>query len=155
MKYNIIKKFVKQRMDYLGIEEDISSMDTYMLDGLPESNVVSIVESYYDSSVQNLRNQGIDNELIFKSIDSHRSSFDPYPNPKLFPVNPTLSEYIYYRLEFELPNDAGFSIGENGFTKRHIDNIIQESVAYYEGSSYSNSGCILITIPFIILYFLS
>ena len=120
MKYNIIKKFVKQRMNFLGIEEDISSMDTYILDGLPESNVVSIIESYYDSAVQNLRNQGIDSETIFKSIDAHRSSFDPYPNPKPFPVNPTLSEYIYYRLEFELPNINQLKIDDNFNREKYI-----------------------------------
>ena len=121
-KQNIVKRFAKERMNTLGIMEDVDSWDSMTIDGLPESNIVTIVESYCS-----MKNQGLDDYSIFQNIENHRSSFDPYPNPKPLPTNPTLNDYIYFRLEFELPSDAGFNIGENGFTRDFIERVINES----------------------------
>jgi hypothetical protein len=96
------------------------------LEGLPESNIVTIVESYFS-----LKNQGLDESQIFEDIDEFRSSFDPYPNPKSMPRNLNLKNYIYYRLEFELPNDSGFDIGENGFTRDFIERMVDECYHLY------------------------
>ena len=134
-KFDIIKQFAKERMEKLkktdssfafqstvsGMD-DIDSWDTMMLEGLPESNIVTIVESYCVG-----KSQGFDDYTIFQNIENHRSSFDPYPNPKSMPMNPNLNNYIYFRLEFELPSDAGFNIGENGFTRDFIERVINES----------------------------
>ena len=60
-----------------------------------------------------------------------RSSYDPYPNPNPMPSNLNLKKYIYYRLEFELPNDSGFEIGENGFTRDFIEKVFDETYNLY------------------------
>ena len=138
-KYDIIKKFAKERMDKLKREnsefafqgaisgmDDINSWDTMTLEGLPESNIITIVEAYFS-----LKNQGLDESQIFEDIDEFRSSFDPYPNPKSMPRNLNLKNYIYYRLEFELPNDSGFDIGENGFTRDFIERMVDECYHLY------------------------
>ena len=138
-KFDIIKRFAKERMEQMQTKDssfsfqaaisgmgDIDSWDTMTLEGLPESNIVTIVESYLS-----MKNQGLDDYAIFKNIENHRSSFDPYPNSNPFPSNPNLKNYIYFRLEFELQIDAGFNIGENGFTRDFIDRVIDESVRLY------------------------
>ena len=138
-KFDIIKRFAKERMEKLKVSDssfafqsavsgmdDIDSWDTTMLDGLPESYIVTIVESYFV-----MKNQGLNDFTIFQNIELHRSSFDDYPNPKPFPSNPNLKNYIYYRLEFELPTEAGFSIGENGFTRDFIEKVVDESLKIY------------------------
>ena len=138
-KFDIIKRFAKERMEKLKKSDssfafqstvsgmdDIDSWDTMMLEGLPESNIVTIVESYCVG-----KSQGFDDYTIFQNIENHRSSFDPYPNPKSMPMNPNLNNYIYFRLEFELPCDAGFNIGENGFTRDFIERVINESFKLY------------------------
>jgi hypothetical protein len=138
-KFDIIKRFAKQRMEKLKKSDssfafqstvsgmdDIDSWDTMMLEGLPESNIVTIVESYCVG-----KSQGFDDYTIFQNIEKHRSSFDPYPNPKSMPMNQNLNNYIYFRLEFELPSDAGFNIGENGFTRDFIERVINESFKLY------------------------
>jgi|TARA_Y100000310_G_C20655596_1_gene801807 hypothetical protein len=141
-KFDIIKRFAKERMDKIKSQDssfafqgaisgmdDIDSWDTMMLEGLPESNIVTMVESYIA-----MKNQGLDDYTIFQNIEDHRSSFDPYPNPKPVPSNPNLKNYIYFRLEFELPNDAGFNIGENGFTRDFIERVVDDSVKHYSSS---------------------
>ena len=138
-KFDIIKRFAKERMEKLKAldssfafqgaisgMDDIDSWDTMMLEGLPESNIVTIVESYFV-----MKNQGLDDFTIFQNIEDHRGSFDSYPNPKPLPSNPNLKNYIYYRLEFELPNDAGFNIGENGFTRDFIERVVDYSIKLY------------------------
>jgi hypothetical protein len=65
-------------------------------------------------------------------MNEFRSSYDPYPNPNPMSSNLNLKKYIYYRLEFELPNDSGFEIGENGFTRDFIDRIINASIKFYQ-----------------------
>ena len=138
-KFDIIKRFAKERMEKLKTSDssfafqitvsgmdDIDSWDTTMLDGLPESYIVTIVESYFV-----MKNQGMSDHLIFQNIDEHRSLFDPSPNPKPIPSEPNLKNYIYYRLEFELPNDTGFNIGENGFTRDFIERVVDESFKLY------------------------
>ena len=131
-KFDIIKRFARERMEKLVFQgvisgmDDIDSWDTMMLDGLPESYIVTIVESYFV-----MKNQGMSDYLIFQNIDEHRSLFDPYPNPKPIPSEPNLKNYIYYRLEFELPNDTGFNIGENGFTRDFIERVVDESYRLY------------------------
>ena len=98
-----------------------------MLEGLPESNIVTIVEAYFI-----LKNQGLDDDYtIFKNIEDYRSSFDPFPNSNLFPSNPNLKNYVYFRLEFDLPSNSGFNIDENGFTRVYIQKNIDESVRFY------------------------
>ena len=131
-KFDIIKRFARERMEKLVFQgvisgmDDIDSWDTMMLDGLPESYIVTIVESYFV-----MKNQGMSDYLIFQNIDDHRSLFDPYTNPKPIPSEPNLKNYIYYRLEFELPNDTGFNIGENGFTRDFIERVVDESYRLY------------------------
>ena len=138
-KFDIIKYFAKERIEQMKKQDsgfafqgaingmdDIDSWDTMTLEGLPESNIVTIVESYFS-----MKNQGLDDYTIFKNIENHRSSFDPYPNSNPFPSNPNLKNYIYFRLEFELQTDAGFNIGENGFTRDFIERVIDESVRLY------------------------
>ena len=141
-KFDIIKRFAKERMEKIKSQDssfafqgsisgmdDIESWDTMMLEGLPESNIVTIVESYFV-----MKNQGLNDSTIFQNIEDHRSSFDPFPNPNQPPSNPNLKNYIYFRLEFELPNDAGFNIGENGFTRDFIERVVDESVKLYSTS---------------------
>tara|TARA_B100000315_G_C14110792_1_gene378060 strand:- start:37 stop:510 length:474 start_codon:yes stop_codon:yes gene_type:complete len=138
-KFDIIKRFAKERMSKLKKSDssfafqstisgmdDMDSWDTMMLEGLPESNIVTIVEGYFI-----MKNQGLDDFSIFRNIEDHRSSFDSYPNPNPMPSNCNLKSYIYFRLEFELPNDAGFNIGENGFTRDFIERVIDESIKLY------------------------
>jgi len=123
-KFKIIKYFAKERMGKMGFSgSEIDSMDKSMLEGFPESTIVTIVESYVK-----MKNQSLDDSTIFNNIENHRSSFDPYPNPAPFPLNPNLKNYIYYRLEFELPTDAGFNIGENGVTRDFIERVIEKSI---------------------------
>jgi hypothetical protein len=126
-KLDIIKRFVNERAVKLGISGgDVDSMPTSYIEGLPEGTIVTIVESYFV-----MKNQGLNDFTIFQNIELHRSSFDDYPNPKPFPSNPNLKNYIYYRLEFELPTEAGFSIGENGFTRDFIEKVVDESLKIY------------------------
>jgi len=126
-KLDIIKRFVNERAVKLGISGgDVDSMPTSYIEGLPEGTIVTIVESYFV-----MKNQGMSDHLIFKNIDEHRSLFDPSPNPKPIPSEPNLKNYIYYRLEFELPNDTGFNIGENGFTRDFIERVVDESFKLY------------------------
>ena len=126
-KLDIIKRFVNERAAKLGISGgDVDSMPTSYIEGLPEGTIVTIVESYFV-----MKNQGLNDFTIFQNIELHRSSFDDYPNPKPFPSNPNLKNYIYYRLEFELPTEAGFSIGENGFTRDFIEKVVDESLKIY------------------------
>ncbi|MDP7195676.1 MAG: hypothetical protein QF864_05740 [SAR202 cluster bacterium] len=126
-KLDIIKRFVNERAVKLGISGgDVDSMPTSYIEGLPEGTIVTIVESYFV-----MKNQGLNDFTIFQNIELHRSSFDDYPNPKPFPSNPNLKNYIYYRLEFELPNDVGFNIGENGFTRDFIEKVVDESLKIY------------------------
>ena len=126
-KFDIIKRFAKERAKQIGSDPNhIDSLDTMMLEGLPESNIVTIVESYFI-----MKNQGLDDYTILKNIEDHRSSFDPYPNSNPFPSNPNLKNYVYFRLEFELPSDSGFNIEQNGFTREFIEKIIDESVRFY------------------------
>ena len=126
-KLDLIKRFVKERALKLGISGvDVDSMPASYIEGLPEGTSVTIVESYFV-----MKNQGMNDNTIFQNIEMHRSSFDDYPNPAPFPSNPNLKNYIYYRLEFELPNEAGFSIGENGFTRDFIEQVVDESFRLY------------------------
>jgi hypothetical protein len=126
-KFKIIKYFAKERMEKMGINgSQIDSMDEGMLEGLPESTIFTIVESYIV-----MKNKGLDDSTIFNNIEDHRSSFDPFPNPAPLPINPNIKNYIYYRLEFELPTDAGFNIGENGVTRDFIERVIEKSISMF------------------------
>ena len=134
-KIELVKKFAKKRLEKLmsnnsefefqsvtsGLS-DIDNWDSSFLEGLPESTIITIVESYFE-----MKNRGINNSKIFENIELHRESFDPFPNPNPMPSSPNLKNYIYYRLEFELPIDAGFNIGENGITRDYIEQIIDEA----------------------------
>ena len=141
-KYDIIKRFAKIRMEKLkktdsefafqakfsGMD-DIDNWDNMMLEGLPESNIITMVDAYFS-----LKEQGFNDSAIFEEMNEFRSSYDPYPNPKSMPMNPNLNNYIYFRLEFELPSDAGFNIGENGFTRDFIERIINESYKLFSSN---------------------
>ena len=83
-KFDIIKRFAKERMEKLKTSDssfafqitvsgmdDIDSWDTMMLEGLPESNVVTIVEGYVT-----YKNQGWDDSRIFNEIEN-RTILDP------------------------------------------------------------------------------
>ena len=139
-KFDIIKRFAKERMEKLKTSDssfafqitvsgmdDIDSWDTMMLEGLPESNVVTIVEGYVT-----YKNQGWDDSRIFNEIENIRETFDIYPNPTPMPSNLNLMSYTFYRLKYELPNEVGFDIGENGFTRDFIDRIINASLKFYQ-----------------------
>ena len=89
--------------------DDIDNWDNMMLEGLPESNIITMVDAYFS-----LKEQGFNDSAIFEEMNEFRSSYDPYPNPNPMPSNLNLKKFIYYRLEFELPNDNGIEIGENG-----------------------------------------
>lgn len=138
-KYSLIRRFAKERIEdqkkknsdfafqatISGLDE-IDSWNIEMLDGLPESTIVTIVEAYLG-----FKNQGLDEFIIFENIENHRSSFDPYPNPEPMPSDPNIKNYIYYRLKFELPTDAGYNIGENGVTRDFIERMIKEALEMY------------------------
>tara|TARA_B100000003_G_C10656910_1_gene261382 strand:+ start:105 stop:530 length:426 start_codon:yes stop_codon:yes gene_type:complete len=126
-KFKIIKYFAKERMEKMGINgSQIDSMDESILEGLPESTIFTIVETYID-----MKNKGLDDHTIFNNIENHRSSFDPFPNPTPLPANLNIKNYIYYRMEFELPTDSGFNIGENGVTRDFIDRVIEKSISAF------------------------
>ena len=67
---------------------------------------------------------------ITKTEDSVQHGIKPVPENviEIYDSNiagiTDLNNYIYYRLEFELPTDAGFNIGENGVTRDYIKQII-------------------------------
>lgn len=139
-KYDLIKKFANERMNKLKNEnsdfafqavtsglDDINNWDVTMLEGLPESNVVTIVEGYVT-----YKNQGWDDSRIFNEIENIRKTFDIYPNLTPMPSNLNLMSYTFYRLKYELPNEVGFDIGENGFTRDFIDRIINASLKFYQ-----------------------
>ena len=139
-KYDLIKKFANERMNKLKNEnsdfafqavtsglDDINNWDITMLEGLPESNVVTIVEGYVT-----YKNQGWDDSRIFNEIENIRKTFDIYPNPTPMPSDLNLMSYTFYRLKYELPNEVGFDIGENGFTRDFIDRIISASLKFYQ-----------------------
>ena len=48
------------------------------------------------------------------------------------PSNLNLMSYTFYRLKYELPNEVGFDIGENGFTRDFIDRINNASLKFYQ-----------------------
>ena len=138
-KYDIIKRFAKIRMEKLkktdsefafqaafsGMD-DIDNWDNMMLEGLPESNIITMVDAYFS-----LKEQGFNDSAIFEEMNEFRSSYDPYPNPNPMPSDLNLKKFIYYRLEFELPNENGIEIGENGFTRDFIEKVFDETYNLY------------------------
>ena len=127
-KYDIIKRFAKERMKKLQIDEikPIEFWDIMELEGLPESTIITISDSYFHG-----KNEEVDDFTIFQHIEEHRNSYDSFPNPEPLPTNLNLKNYIYYRLKFELPNDNGMNIGENGFTRDFIERVIDETTKLY------------------------
>ena len=123
-KFNLVIKFAQQRMDGLGFNEDVSLIPPNQLMGLPECNIITIIESYYL-----LKKRGETHNKIIEIIDSHRSEFDV--EPLILEKNLSIKDYIYARIEHELPLEAGFHIGENGFTIKHINNIYNSANRIY------------------------
>jgi len=123
-KFNLVTKFSQQRMDSLGFNEDLSLMPQSQLLGLPECNIVTIIESYYL-----LKKRGETHNNIIEIIELQRSEFDV--QPIVLKNDLSLKDYIYARIEHELPLEAGFHVGENGFTIQHINNIYNSANKIY------------------------
>tara|TARA_B100000315_G_scaffold127345_1_gene117136 strand:+ start:280 stop:828 length:549 start_codon:yes stop_codon:yes gene_type:complete len=123
-KFKLVVKFAQERMNKLDFNEDLSLLSETQLLGLPECNIVTLVEIYYL-----LKKRGISHNDIINEMNEQRSSFDSNPTP--LEANLSLKDFIYNRLEIELPQDAGFHIGENGFSIQHINNVIDSSANIY------------------------
>ena len=137
---DLIKQLIQLRVDGILKEDEkmafevtfdldidqVKSWSYGVVEGMPESTIVTIVNSYCFA-----KKRGWDDYEIFKMIENHRSSYDIIPNPKPIPPNPNLKNYIYYRLKFELENEKDFKIGEMGFTRDFIEKAVDVSLNFY------------------------
>ena len=106
--------------------DEVELWPDIIVEGMPETTIVTIVEGYCLAKKRDL-----DDWEIFQSIEFMRSSYDTMPNPNPMPSNPNLKNYIYYRLEYELEYESNLKIGEMGFTRDFIDKAIDASLNFY------------------------
>ena len=99
-KNNLIKHLVKERIQSSpgfaarGFDESmVDSLSSLQLAGLPESTIVTIVESWVIMS-----NRGVPDAEIFESIEAHRSRLAGSGDMS---SELSLSNYIKYRIDLE------------------------------------------------------
>jgi hypothetical protein len=76
-----------------------------------------------------IKKRGETHNKIIEIIELQRSEFDV--KPIILKNDLSLKDYIYARIEHELPLEAGFHVGENGFTIQHINNIYNSANKIY------------------------
>jgi hypothetical protein len=111
-KMELIRNLAKKRIHNdpnLSMPENVNSLSEYMLMGLPEATIVTIVETYWQ-----LNNQGLSEKEILETIENHRASFGDVGT---LPSQLTLFNYIKYRLRLEHSHGAPIS-----------DNFIEEAI---------------------------
>lgn len=103
-KYALIRALAAKRakedpvMSAFGFEEEIWSMAKMQLLGLPEANIVGIVETYMA-----LKRKGVDDFEIIRRIEAHRCNVALGGVPgEALPEPLTLRSYIKYRVELEM-----------------------------------------------------
>lgn len=106
-KNDLIRALAKQRVrndpmaKAMGFNEHmIDSLGMIQLAGLPESTIVTIVETY-----AMLKKHSVPDQEIFERIEAHRSSIGSGEMPR--PLN--LESYIHYRLDIEHSHGAPIS----------------------------------------------
>lgn len=106
-KSELIRNLAKQRVrdDPMAAamefdERMVDTLGTMQLAGLPESTIVTIVETY-----ATLKKHGVSDGEIIQRIEAHRSSIGSGELPR--PLN--LDSYIQYRLELEHSHGAPIS----------------------------------------------